>query len=250
MACEGVSRWLGYTARRVPAGLMSKQRLPFRIIFEDRDILVIDKPAGLLTSSGPKDKRPTLLEAVRKYLGGAARVGLIHRLDKDASGLLVFSKNHKAYLSLKKQFFTHTVERVYLALVHGVPTPRQGTIRSRLVERADGTVYSTKDPRRGELAITHYETIVEHKGAALLRVKLETGKKHQIRVHLAERGVPIVNDPMYGNQKPGGRLMLVATELTIEHPRSGRRMTFRIDPPEEIRDDELWVAHSSFINDQ
>jgi RluA family pseudouridine synthase len=205
-------------------------RRPFRIIHEDRDILVIDKPAGLLTSTVPREKRPTALKHVRQYIERTdprARVGLIHRLDRDASGLLIFSKNHQAYVSLKQQFFKHTVERIYLALVHGVPTPRQGTITSRLVERADGTVYSTHDPRKGELAITHYQTVSQHKKQSLLRVKLETGKKHQIRVHLSERGVPIVNDPMYGDGKPNGRLMLIAAELTIEHPRSGRRMSFR-----------------------
>jgi 23S rRNA pseudouridine1911/1915/1917 synthase len=208
-------------------------RLPFKIVHEDHDILVIDKPAGLLTSTVPREKRPTALKHVRAYLARTdprARVGLIHRLDRDASGLLIFSKNHQAYVSLKRQFFEHTVQRIYLATVHGVPTPRQGTITTRLLERADGTVYSTRHPGKGERAVTHYETLSQQKRQSLLRVKLETGKKHQIRVHLSERGVPIVNDPVYCEQKPEGRLMLVASELTIEHPRSGKRITFTADP--------------------
>src|SRR5262245_43535727 len=97
-------------------------RLPFRIVHEDRDILVIDKPAGLLTSTVPREKRPTVLKAMREYLSRTdprARVGLIHRLDRDASGLLIFSKSHQAYVSLKQQFFKHSVERIYLAVVHG-----------------------------------------------------------------------------------------------------------------------------------
>jgi tRNA pseudouridine32 synthase/23S rRNA pseudouridine746 synthase/23S rRNA pseudouridine1911/1915/1917 synthase len=203
-----------------------------RIIHEDRDILVVDKPAGLLTSTVPREKRPTLLKMVREYVAQReprARVGLIHRLDRDASGLLIFSKNHQAYVSLKQQFFKHKVERIYLAVVHGVPTPPAGTIDTRLVERADGTVYSTRNPTTGERAVTEYETIErrKNKGQSLLRVRLLTGKKHQIRVQLSERGVPIVNDPVYGKQKPTGPLMLVAAELTIEHPRTGDRLTFK-----------------------
>ena len=120
-------------------------RLPFRIVHEDADVLVVDKPAGMLTSTVPRERRPTLLAAVRAYVLAReprARVGLIHRLDRDASGLLVFSKNDAAYQSLKSQFFHHTVERVYLAVTEGVPNPREGRIASRLEERADGTVYS------------------------------------------------------------------------------------------------------------
>jgi 23S rRNA-/tRNA-specific pseudouridylate synthase len=148
--------------------------------------------------------------------------------------LLIFSKNHQAYLSLKRQFFEHSVERIYLTMVHGVPTPRSGTIDSRLVERADGSVYSSDDPRKGERAITHYETVSQQKHKSVLRVRLQTGKKHQIRVHLTERGVPIVNDPVYSKQKPDGRLMLAAISLTIVHPRTCRPMTFKIDPPQEM----------------
>jgi RluA family pseudouridine synthase len=223
--------------RRAPRGTSAPQsaRLPFRVVHEDRDILVVDKPAGLLTSTVPREKRPTLLAAVRQYVKirePRARVGLIHRLDRDASGLLVFSKNNDAYVSLKRQFLKHSVDRIYLALVHGVPTPREGTIVSLLTERADGTVHSTRDVRRGERAITHYQTLEQRKGTSLVRVRLETGKKHQIRVHLAERGVPIVNDPIYGgeNEMSNGRLMLAAVELMLDHPRTGRRLTFRADP--------------------
>src|SRR6185503_6889650 len=114
-------------------------------------------------------------------------VGLIHRLDRDASGLLVFSKTHDAYLSLKRQFFDHSVERVYTAVVDGVPTPRSGRVQSWLVERADGTVYSTRRPGEGQRAVTDYEVTDRRKGRSLVRVTLHTGRKHQIRVHLSER---------------------------------------------------------------
>lgn len=212
--------------------------MPIRVVHEDADLIVIDKPAGLLTSTTPREKRPTALAIVRKHvLAGDSRatVGLIHRLDADASGLLVFSKNHEAYVSLKKQFFDHSVDRIYMARVDGVPNPAQGTIDSRLVEHHDGRMYVAKEGGKGERAVTYYETISRTKTSALVRVKLQTGKKHQIRVQLAQRGVPIANDPVYNSAKPAGRLMLAAVELGIDHPRTGKRMTFKVDPPSEMK---------------
>ena len=213
------------------------------IVHEDADLLVVEKPPGLLTSTVPHERRPTLLAKVRAHAavtspprGRPPRVGLIHRLDRDASGLLVFSKTDDAYRSLKTQFFEHSVERVYTAVVAGIPTPRGGRIETRLVERADGTVYSTRRPGEGERAISEYETVRERKGRAILRVKLHTGRKHQIRVHLAERGVPIVGDMMYGpdlaTRGPTERLMLAATKLSFTHPRTGERLTFERPMPE------------------
>ena len=212
-----------------PAGATARQSLPFLVVHEDDDILVIDKPAGLLTSTVPREKRPTAVALVREYVATnepRARVGLIHRLDRDASGLLIFSKNHAAYESLKRQFYEHSVRRRYTAVVHGVPTPKSGRIESKLIERADGSMRSTREPGKGQRAITEYETIRRVGKASLLRITLHTGRKHQIRVHLAERGVPVVNDPVYGKEKPNGPLMLAAVELEIAHPRTGKRMCF------------------------
>lgn len=209
-----------------------RRRGRLQIAYEDQDILVVNKPPGLLTSTVPREKRPTLLKMVQEYVyqqNERAQVGLIHRLDRDAAGLLIFSKNHQAYLSLKQQFFKHSVDRIYQATVHGTPNPREGKIDSHLVERADGTVYSTDQRGKGERAITHYETVESTGKQSTLRVKLETGKKHQIRVHLAERGVPIVNDPVYCNRIPSGNLKLVAAELTVDHPRTRKRMTFSVE---------------------
>jgi 23S rRNA pseudouridine1911/1915/1917 synthase len=214
--------------------------MDWRIVFEDRDVLVVEKPAGLLTSTVPRERRPTLLAAVREYVLAKhpkARLGLIHRLDRDAAGLLVFSKSNLAYQSLKTQFFKHTVTRSYIALVEGKPNPDRGTIRSRLEERADGTVYSTRDPRKGQLAITDFETIKTtgptRPGSvvrSILRVSLHTGRKHQVRVHLAERGMPIVGDPMYGKPDRAG-LHLIAAELAFDDPRTGKRRIFNLPPP-------------------
>jgi 23S rRNA pseudouridine1911/1915/1917 synthase len=216
-----------------------------QVVFEDADLLVVNKPAGLLTSTNPGERRPTLLAQVREHVAAQdprARVGLIHRLDRDAAGLLVFSKNAPAYHALKNQFFHHDVERVYLAVVAGVPNPPAGRIRSHLVERADGTVYSTDVPGKGQVAETHYETLRadndRHRPRrALLHVTLHTGRKHQIRVHLSERGWPIVGDRVYN--KAGwcagdSALLLAAVRLAIVHPRTGERLTFELPPPREF----------------
>ena len=231
------------------------------VVYEDADVLVVDKPPGLLTSTVPRERRPTLLAHVRRHVetvaaprGPASRVGLIHRLDRDASGLLVFSKTHEAFLSLKRQLFERSVERVYTAVVTGIPKPPQGKIESRLVERADGTVYSTRRPGEGERAISEYEVIEARDGRALARVTLQTGRKHQIRVHLSEHGWPIVGDAVYGSvaqerrgkggrpgtaprgtaQPAAPRLMLAATKLSFTHPRSGERLTFERPAPKEF----------------
>jgi 23S rRNA pseudouridine1911/1915/1917 synthase len=207
------------------------------LVFEDDDILVVDKPAGLLTSTTARERRPTLLAGVRDYLTQAdpnARVGLIHRLDRDASGLLVFSKNQQAFRSLKDQFFNRTAGREYRAIVHGKPDPPAGRIQTNLIEHIDGTVHSTRQTGKGEPAITHYTVLRTEKKLSLLRVVLETGRKHQIRAHLAERGNPIVGDTLYGTDETAPRLMLAAVRLTITHPRDGRQMTFAIPIPREF----------------
>ena len=204
--------------------------LPFTIIHEDQDILIIDKPPGLLTSTVPREPRPTAIAAIREYLSLAdpnARAGLIHRLDRDASGLLVFSKNNLAFDSLKKQFFHHTVARFYHAIVTPVPK-NSARVESFLVERADGTVHSTHAPGRGQHAVTTFDVAKRRGKFALLRIKLHTGRKHQIRVHLSEFGSPVLGDPQYGGKPHKNGLMLTAAELALDHPRTGKRMVFTI----------------------
>jgi 23S rRNA pseudouridine1911/1915/1917 synthase len=213
---------------------------PFPIVFEDPDLLIIDKPAGLLTSTVPHERRPTALALARDYVGHhdpRPRAGLIHRLDRDASGLLVFSKNHEAFRSLKEQFFKHTVERIYTAVVHGRLNPARGRIHTRLVELTDGSVRSTKRPDHGEDAISEYQVIRTAGKLSLVRVTLHTGRKHQIRVHLSERGAAILGDSVYAPKDvpQAPRLLLMASELSLDHPRSGERMHFKLKLIPEIR---------------
>ena len=226
---------------------------PFRIIHEDDDILVVYKEPGILTSTVPDEPRPTLLKQVQDYVFQQSmtgsrrknlRVGLIHRLDKDAGGLLVFSKNDIAYKSLKDQFFAHTVERVYTAVVHGQMPEPKGRIRSRLVEMKDGTVRSIRHRKgelppgkdKGEEALTEYLVLKEGDELSLVRVVLHTGRKHQIRVHLSERGAPIMNDSVYAKDFPKtSRLFLEATHLAMDHPTSEKRLTFEVPIPEEFK---------------
>ena len=212
---------------------------PMELVHEDEDLLVINKPPGLLTSTVPTEKRQTAIAVVRRYLEEReprARAGVIHRLDRDASGLLVFSKHNAAYENLKNQFFHHTVERTYTAVVRGKPNPASGMIKSQLIEMPDGSMRHTDEHGKGQTAITRYETIATRRGLSLLRVHLETGRKHQIRAHLAKRGVAILGDTVYGEpDESESRLLLCATTLAFDHPRTNERLTFQIPPPEEIQ---------------
>jgi len=226
-------------ADRVEVGdrIEPKSRKPAYIVHEDADVIVVNKPTGLLTSTGPRETRKTLLQMLRDYLAltdARARLGLIHRLDRDASGLLVFSKTDAAYRSLKSQFFDHTVLREYTAIIHGVLNPRAGKIDSRLLERADGTMHSTSVHAKGQRAVTDYETVRFENGLSLLRLRLFTGRKHQIRVHLSERGTTIVGDAMYGAKDDGVRLMLAAVRLGFQHPGTGKPIEFTLPLPAEF----------------
>ena len=223
---------------RLTARVRVAGSVPYHVVFEDADLLVINKPHGFITSSGPNDKRATIFDVLTQHyakIDDRIQIGLIHRLDKDASGLLVFSKSPQAYESLKLQFADKSARRTYHAIVLGKPEPTEATISNLLVEFADGTVHGTKNIQHGEEAITHYKLIERRGKHALLEVRLETGRKHQIRVHLADIGLPIAGDPVYhphANQAP--RLMLVAVELQLTHPRTEERVTFTVPLPDPV----------------
>ena len=205
------------------------------VIYEDQDVIVIDKSSGLLTVEANYEKQNTAHNILTNYIrrgssSSTKQLYVVHRLDRDTSGVLVFAKSEQAWQSLKRQW--GTVKKKYLAVVHGILTEKSGTITSYLSENDDYEVSSVNDPEKGKLAITSYKVIKESKRFSLLEIDLLTGKKNQIRVHLFEKGHPIANDDKYSNiRKTDGRLALHSQSLTFNHPYSGKRLTFEAKIP-------------------
>ena len=205
------------------------------ILHEDRDILVVDKAPGLLTMGTTREKEVTAYYRLTDYVRkgnpkSRERVYIVHRLDREVSGILVFARSVEAKNSLQAQW--PQVEKHYLALVHGVPPEPEGTFSSYLVENGVHSVRSTTDPKRGKMSRTAYKLLGQSKGVSLLDINLLTGRKHQIRVHLAENDLPIVGDKKYGEQRSDAkRLALHAKSIAFEHPHSGKPCFFETRIP-------------------
>ncbi|MCF6147114.1 MAG: RluA family pseudouridine synthase [Candidatus Kuenenia sp.] len=205
------------------------------MVYEDEDILVIDKPAGLLTMGTETNKTRTayyiLTDYVRKGCAKSRKhVFIVHRLDRDASGILVFAKNVRSKLNLQEQW--QDTEKKYLAVVCGRPAEKSGTISTYLTENRAHVVYSTSDTKKGKLSHTAYKVVKETRRFSLLEIKLLTGRKNQIRVHLAERGHPIVGDKKYGKENGICKwLALHAHSISFRHPSSGEFITFESKTP-------------------
>jgi tRNA pseudouridine32 synthase/23S rRNA pseudouridine746 synthase/23S rRNA pseudouridine1911/1915/1917 synthase len=205
------------------------------ILYEDRDILVVDKPAGLLTVGTETDKFNTayyiLTDYVRKAcLKSRNRIFIVHRLDQSASGVLIFAKSEEVKHHLQAQW--KGTEKRYVAVVHGRFAQKEGMITSYLSENKAYVVYSTTDVTKGKLAHTAYRVLKETKQFSLLEINLLTGRKNQIRVHMADKGHPIVGDRKYGKTKDGyRRLALHSKSISFKHPTSGELMTFETKVP-------------------
>jgi 23S rRNA pseudouridine1911/1915/1917 synthase len=210
-----------------------------RVVFEDDSVIVVDKPSGLLTMGTETERSKTLYAALRAYVNSKRppeKIFIVHRLDREASGLLVFAKNEQTKEHLQNQFKDHSAGRVYAAVAEGRVLPEQFTIRSMLAENAAHRVYSTKKASDGKPAVTHVRVLKRNAKSSMLEVRLETGRKHQIRVHLAERGHPIVGDKIYGSRINSlGRLGLHGMHLEFEHPRTKQRMAFDSPCPSNWR---------------
>lgn len=205
------------------------------IIYEDEAIAVVDKPSGVIVHPAPGHETGALTDAlVRRFpgmarVGSAERPGVVHRLDIETSGVMVFAKTQGAYLDLRRQFESHrTVGKTYLAVVHGSPRPKSGTIDEPV-------------GRERQSAVTHWETLGRHDGISLVEFKIDTGRMHQIRIHAASLGCPIVGDRLYGSaekdrrmRRRPSRLLLHAVELSFLHPVTHRRVTFAAPPPDDI----------------
>ena len=206
-----------------------------RVLFEDADVIVVDKPAGRIVHPAPGHETNSLTEElVRRCpsmagVGSVERPGVVHRLDQDTSGVMVFAKTRAAYLDLRKQFESHTtIVKKYLAVVHGAPKEKKGTL--------DGPV-----GRERLRAVTHWEVLAKRGPVSLVEFAIETGRMHQIRIHAAELGCPVVGDRLYGDAAKDRRLrvkpkrhLLHAVELSFLHPKTGKRLTFAAPPPADL----------------
>ena len=217
--------------RALPEGLA--------LLHEDDDVMVVVKSNGLLTVATERERDSTAQAYLNAYLKqkGEARIHVVHRLDRETSGVLVFAKNFEAREGLKEQFAAHTVDRMYVAIVEGTLDQPHGTFRSNLIERRDLKMQSVAAHPDARHAVTHYRTVAEHGGYSMMEITLETGRKNQIRTHLAEAGHPVIGDRMYGSEvNPIGRLGLHAKLLGFDHPATGKRLSFTVPVPKAFRD--------------
>ncbi len=240
----------------VPIQMLS-QDIPLDIIYEDQHILVINKPAGLVVHPAVGNLDGTLVNALLHYckgqlsgISGKERPGIVHRLDKGTSGLMVVAKTNEAHLKLAEQFSDRTLSRTYIALVHTLVNPASGIIVENIGRNTQNRQKMTVVRHGGKPAITHYNVkqLFFNQQATLLECKLETGRTHQIRVHMTHKGWPLVGDTTYGRQRPGrlvdktlkeinwpeNRQALHACKLSLKHPISGNIMIFEAPMPKEI----------------
>ena len=237
------------------------QDIPLAIVFEDDHLVVVDKPAGMVVHPAAGNRDGTLVNALLHHcgaslsgIGGVARPGIVHRIDKDTSGLLVVAKTGAAHEGLARQFAQHTVHRRYIAVCAGNPVPAEGTIASR-IGRSDANrkkmAVLPKDSSRGKHAVTHYKVIERLGPAAMLECRLETGRTHQVRVHCASIGNALLGDPLYGTIPRNlkaivrnlgfARQALHARELGFDHPATGENVRLISDLPTDMAEliDEL-----------
>jgi 23S rRNA pseudouridine1911/1915/1917 synthase len=235
------------------------QDLSLVVVFEDADLIVIDKPVGLVVHPAPGNQDKTLVNALLHHcrgslsgIGGVRRPGIVHRIDKDTSGLLVVAKNDRAHHRLAAQFAEHSIERAYLALCYGVPLPRHGTVEGNIGRHPTLRTKMAIVAGGGKSAVTHYRVLQPFGGfASLVECRLETGRTHQIRVHMTALGHPLVGDKLYGtgqSRRAGSpvdaktllsqfpRQALHARSLGFIHPTSGEALRFESELPNDISD--------------
>jgi 23S rRNA pseudouridine1911/1915/1917 synthase len=230
------------------------QDIPLTILFEDEHLLVVDKPAGLVVHPAAGNFDGTLVNALLHYcagalsgIGGVVRPGIVHRIDKDTSGLLVVAKTDVAHEGLAKQFAAHSIDRRYLAIVNGLPKAAAGKVDAPLARSAaNRKKIAIVEGSRGKRAVTHWKRLEVLRDAALVECRLETGRTHQVRVHMASIGHPLVGDPVYGRSgKTHGKLLkelgflrqaLHAAELGFTHPVTKHKLSFSSPIPPDMQE--------------
>src|SRR6476620_2528871 len=229
------------------------QDIPLKIIFEDEHLLVVDKPAGLVVHPAAGNRDGTLVNALLHHcggslsgIGGVARPGIVHRIDKDTSGLLVVAKTDVAHEGLAKQFAAHSIDRRYLAIVNGVPKTAEGTVDAPLARSsANRKKIAIVEAGRGKRAVTHWKRLNVLRDAALVECRLETGRTHQVRVHMASIGHALLGDPVYGGAAKSHRKLLTeigfhrqalhAAELGFVHPVTKTKLSFSSPMPSDMQ---------------
>lgn len=215
------------------AGNAARAGLPFPVLYEDQFVIVIDKPPGKSTSSidGSLSIQEIISEFLKRQSKGKFRAYVVHRLDKEVSGVLLFAKTNESMETIKENW--QATEKHYYALVEGIPEKEEDTIRSWLIEDGSQKVHSTKNTANAKLSVTNYKVIRLIKDHALLDVKTDTGRKNQIRVHLADIGCPIIGDRKYGaSDEFKRRVRLHAYSLAFPHPADGRIISVKSPMPE------------------
>ncbi len=231
------------------------EQIPLDILYEDSDLIVVNKPAGMVVHPGAGNLDGTLVNALLGHcgdlagIGGELRPGIVHRIDKETSGLLVAAKNDRAHQHLAEQFKAHSIKRIYFALAFGSPKSDKGRIEAAIGRHPTDRKRMSGKARHGKHAVTHWQVLGRYPGITLLKLRLETGRTHQIRVHLAEAGYPLLGDPVYGGTKRVnnlddqelqqllkklGRQALHAKTLGFIHPASGEYLEFDTELPVDM----------------
>ena len=242
---------------RVPAPAPARnepQDLDLNVVFEDEHLLVVDKPAGMVVHPAAGNLDGTLVNALLHHcagrlsgIGGVARPGIVHRIDKDTSGLLVAAKTDRAHEGLSAQFARHSIDRRYKAIVAGIPSPASGSVDAPLGRSsANRQKMAIVAEGRGKRAVTHYRMLEPLRDSALVECRLETGRTHQVRVHMASIGHPLLGDPVYGRIKTAHRELLKrldfarqalhAAELGFVHPVSKENLSFKSAVPSDMQE--------------
>jgi 23S rRNA pseudouridine1911/1915/1917 synthase len=230
--------------KRVPVDI-APEEIALDIVYEDGDVMVINKPKGMVVHPAPGNETGTLVNAALHHLNSAGgslssingklRPGIVHRIDKNTSGLIMVAKNDAAHASLSRQLAEHSITRVYVAIVAGGFSEEEGTIDAPLArDPANRKRQKVLRSGEGRRAVTHYRVLERASKFTLLELRLETGRTHQIRAHLAHRGHPVLGDDLYGPADGDGQFLHAKT-LGFIHPQGGEYVEFSVEPPEDFR---------------